>query len=67
MKLSFGNLMFETGDVLHIEDEFWKETYRVKNGYDCSLCNFYEICDKRNPNNTFAKFCKETHFEIDKK
>lgn len=63
MKLSFGNLTFEEGDVIHIEDKFGNETCVAKKGHDCGKCEFCVICDRRKPNNTFAKYCQETHFE----
>ena len=66
MKLSFGNLTFEDGDVIHIEDRFGKDTCVAKQGLDCGKCVFGSICNARNPNNTFAKYCKETHFEEEK-
>lgn len=66
MKLSFESFGFEPGDVLHVEDKFGKETYLAKKGHDCGKCVFGSICNARNPNNTFAKYCKETHFEEEK-
>lgn len=62
MRVQFGNLLFEQGDVLHIEDEDIKTTFTVVNGHDCSRCGFYSICDNRNPKNIVAKFCKDVHF-----
>lgn len=67
MKLSFGKLIFEKGDILNIEDEFGKETFVIKSGQNCNDCEFYTICNKKNPNNLIARFCKETHFENCKK
>ena len=66
MKLSFGKLTFEQGDVLHIEDVMGKETVYVSAGHDCSKCEFRAICDERKSNNTFAKYCMETHFSLKK-
>lgn len=66
MKLSFGTLVFEEGDILHIEDTFGKEIFYVKAGHNCSECEFTAICSERNPENTIAKYCRNTHFSADK-
>lgn len=63
MKLSYGSLMFEEDDILHINDVNGKETLVVKKGHECNKCEFNAICDERKSNNVFAKYCKETHFE----
>lgn len=67
MKLSFGVLEFEEGDVLHVEDTFGKETFYVSKGHDCSVCEFSAICNERNPENKIAKHCRNTHFSANKK
>lgn len=66
MKLSFGKLIFEEGDVLNVEDTFGNEKFYVKNGHNCSICEFSAICNERNPNNRIAKYCCDTHFSADK-
>lgn len=66
MKLTNGNMLFEKGDVLHIVDKLETETLYVKNGHYCKECVFGDICDKRKTNNVIAKYCKETHFVLEK-
>ena len=63
MTLSFGHLIFEEGDILHVEDEFGKETLIAVKDHNCPECIFREICDERKTNNIFAKYCVSTHFK----
>ena len=66
MKLSYGKLLFEPGDILRVEDSLGKENFIVAQGHDCEKCAFRVICDRRNPENRIAKYCSETHFESQK-
>lgn len=66
MKLSFGQLIFEVNDRLNVEDYFGHATYIAKKGNNCGKCEFSTICSKKNPKNTFAHFCQNTHFVLEK-
>lgn len=62
MKLEYGKLLFECGDILNIEDTAGKESLKAEKIHDCRLCEFYGICDESNPANTISRFCRNTHF-----
>lgn len=66
MNLSFGSLSFQENDILNIEDEAGKTSLVAERKRNCEKCYFSGICDKSNPGNFMARFCKETHF-VEKK
>lgn len=68
MLLSYGKLLFEPGDVLTVEDECGRENFIAVKNQNCVECVFLSICNKLNPNNTFAHHCTNCHFVVyDKK
>jgi len=65
MRISFGKLLFEEGDTLHIEDTAGvMDSLIAVKGHDCSRCEFCVVCDEKKDGNVIARFCKDTHFEL---
>lgn len=63
MKLAYGEIKFEKGDRLNIEDSIGKLTLTAKQGHNCGDCYFCNVCNVMNSRNVIARFCRETHFE----